>query len=565
MKAGALAAIASLVLGGCGHLVGGPVEPGKSPKGVRYYLPRAQFVVEQQPKDGSVETKVALHRVPDLRSPYHVYLRQGLFSADIFDLEVDEQGLLVGVSTDVTDQGVESVRTVAEFAVTLASAVSKAAVVAHRSRPLLLAAQTPALDLPPAEACRPPSAPVEGSADLWTMPDIKSVVVGLEQFKGRVEQAEVDLESAAKKSIETGGQAFIDARVHARQTLAGAESCLQVFAAGQRAFRNAVKRVIDGDHVGPALDALEKRLAVEGGVKRLGAANDSLALALLDGSLSLSPQMLAKELKGIGADRAAADATSLLSPPPLSPTGLNSVQTSVQAASRQCGGPLAVTVASVAVAVRIMEADLNCLIEATDIKNPLEEGQAALSDILMVIEFALDPSAGLNAAKAKATPAITTGRVTIETRFGDDILLHRLMRARDRIKEFAWRRDDLVHDEKALKKQAMALDEVSTRMSRIRLLLEERKSLRAFLRGPTDPANARVRPVVRDSLDKVTQALESAITEQVVTPEPTPRVLTPETLWLTANSNLPLGGESGGQPGDVFVIVRPLGGKEVAR
>ena len=51
----------------CGHLKGGHVTSEESAKGVRYYLPRSQFIMEQEVKDNKINTKVTLMRVPDHR------------------------------------------------------------------------------------------------------------------------------------------------------------------------------------------------------------------------------------------------------------------------------------------------------------------------------------------------------------------------------------------------------------------------------------------------------------------------------------------------------------------
>src|SRR2546430_643874 len=106
------AALAGLlaVSAGCGHLSGAIARNQRSAKGLRYYMARPQFLVNQTATSDGAQVTLGIRRDPDLRYPQEVYLRQGWFSADIFDVQVTDLGLLTAVSGEAADKTVESVK-----------------------------------------------------------------------------------------------------------------------------------------------------------------------------------------------------------------------------------------------------------------------------------------------------------------------------------------------------------------------------------------------------------------------------------------------------------------------
>ena len=567
----AVALCAVTLLGaGCGHLVGGAVASNESARGLRYYLPRTQFVLDQTVGTETPQVTVALMRVADLRYPHEIYLRQGLFSADVFDVQVNPHGLIVSVSGDAVDQSVESVKSVASFAVGLTSSLSRAALVAgafQNRQTLLAAVGTDA----PAGTC---------TADLDHLDALTSLVnlkeADLKQAAEGLARAGDHLREQKAKGQLTGAEevAVTKARARLQVLLSDANACLKMIAQSRPALRSALEQVVDAAAPSVARTAIAATWKVDLASAALVGRTNTAAIQLLDGYLARTPAQQADELRELAAmasdpeakgefRQAATDVVTQFSL-----DSINEVQTAVAATGcTQCGAPAtAGDVSTIGAIVGLMASSLDRLLEreqATDFRaataaDVLARTREAVSRIHRKIELALNPADGWEKASQR------TRRLTFmksDRAFEEETLLHETLRVRDRIHEFRWTRAELAAAATAAGKQAAAIREAQGGLSALMTLLEQRVAVETFLAQPVSSATARARERAQTELTKIRAEIERRRTVKGVTPAAVTRRLTPQVYWLDPYSDLPTAGDRVGSPGDVFVFIRPVAGK----
>lgn len=594
-----------VLLAGCASLGGGYVHNDAKAVGVRYYLPRPRFVQEQQIKGDTVETTVALLRVPDLRYPQEVYLRQGVFSADIIDVQLTEHGLLKGIGTEATDKTVESVKTMAEFAAKAAAAAFGFPGLGGSARadgepPRRLASVGP-----PAAAATPAA---RGPCQVKVPPAGLAaflVLVGQarEVFEGPDGQGGAD---GVRKKLE---QAKIDPGLRNRALLevATVTTCLRDIEAATEALSVWAVTVANGNDVGVAVQALEAQLDLDLMVARLNKVVSQLRAALLQGYLRLTLSQVAQELSPLPApegDEAspATAVTQYLGPD--GQFGMACLRADVRKASKACadtpadaylglpvvparrqppttqecsqerttGPAMTIREDEIAVIAKDLETYLDCLIRyqtRVDVREPspapkpvtrspfLESGQAALTAIHARIELLLAPEKGwLAASRRTAWPVDPV--TALDERVLDETLVHQSLRVRDRLREFAWRHAELVAAVKRAEEQETAVNEVKGRRPIIEELLRQRGAARAFLAAPVQAADAKARGLVAEQLAGIDAKLEAARTVRSVKGTRIARVMTPQLFWVRQGVDLPRPGDVLGTPGDVMIFVRPV-------
>lgn len=114
-------AMCCLLAVACSHLEGGPKSKDSSNVGVVYYLPQMQFFTQYTPQDNGVKIEVSKELAPDYSRPYYLQLRPGLFSADVFDIQLTDKGLLASIVAEPTSKLAESVTSLGTFAIKMGS------------------------------------------------------------------------------------------------------------------------------------------------------------------------------------------------------------------------------------------------------------------------------------------------------------------------------------------------------------------------------------------------------------------------------------------------------------
>lgn len=544
----------------CGHLKGGYVTSEESAKGVRYYLPRSQFLLEQEVKDNKINAKLTLMRVPDHRRTYHVYLKQGLFSSDIFDVQLNDQGLLTSVSGDTTDSTIESAQSVASFAIGLAfpetilgtrAESEVTSNLAYNRLPILLAAYEIAPTIPKWPSC---SELMNDVVENYSLRTLNLAIGALNSMSSDLKRKYVALNESSKASVAD----VIVKRVALIRSLPIAKKCLLVLNASSTTFRNKLNEKIYDDDWKTSKQFIMKQLMLEMQEAKIGVEINNALLLLYDGVLALSPDEITEELDKLGKSEDAERLKEILSQ-----EEINIVQKNVRQAVPACGCPVnkkdLQDLQTLGTIVRLMEANVNCMVKAVESEDAkIGDIPKALTLIDTLIELILEPTAGYDKAKSRATSAITYGKVDIDEDFEYDIALHKILRSRDRFKEFMWRRSKVDNQLKFYKKKVKAVEEAMSRVPKIIFLLKQRAIFRKFLLAPLDEKKAKELSSVREELENLEQKIEKELTVSSVTVEVVKKRITPQVIWVTRTSKVPDSGSKIGQPGEVYIVLRPL-------
>jgi hypothetical protein len=577
---------------GCGHLSGASVSDQRTAKGLRYYMARPQFLVNRTTTSDGIQVTLGIRRDPDLRYPQEVYLQQGWLSADIFDVQVTDLGLLTTVSGESADKSVESVKSVATFAVHLASTFAGTGVLSAASAGTEVPAKNAGFQV--VAMARAQMGSSAGDCSIGAVSNTASFLEALARVrrdlgsqKERLAKDKNDLAEAMKglagAKDNPGGAAgaqLVAIRDVSATHLASAQNCFRTMAKEADRKTSGITGIIDGE-VTPAIQIVMADLEVRlEKANTIAAAND-LQAALFDGFLLLSPELLINELtlrdarepdsKARDAIKSAKRRLSYLKDPldPKDPedptsTGIDVAQKNVADAAKPCGTAKEVF-DSLEVLVRIIEADLNCLLEKqtkSGMRNTpfIEDAKLAVITLQSITEFLLDPLSGSEVANKRARWIVDDE--SLDPRLVDETILHQTLRARDRLHEFVWRRAQLAATAKAVEKGIGNIYATIGKGGQIRAVLEERARLRDFLTKPVTGPEVRARTQAQQLLVTLDSTLAALLTVKEEPPEAITRTITPQLYWVKPYGDIPKQGDLGANPGDVVVIVRPLGGEK---
>ena len=606
----------------CGHLVGGAVNKDnpESYKGVRYYLPRTEFLLEETVSGSKKILTVKARQVPDLRYPYHVYLSQGLFSTDIFDIVLLENGLITSVSGDSSEQTIESTQALAEMAVDILGPAAGIPIAAQSdSSNKYFANNDPSFHLAtvrPAQAggaTLPCAQNVNNLTLVFSITNLSLLDRELDTFITEGTNRHTEFNDERKKflklldsKIATAQErkTFIKQRVKNSKLITKFGSCLKIIARETATINSAFASKFEGADENKATQYFAAKLLLEEKRNSLSMLTSTLKLDLENTFFVLTVDDLANELTSLGKNGAADEVDKFFKLRRLDLAGLKRSLTDwhdtqklekLDAVTRlshevsaitgeQCGNNVSrllklndhklqkqlekmkTNFGNLEKVFRLIEEQINCILKVAEInpnslRNNAKERIAVggtLSNLLMAIEFLQEPAKGERNAIRRTKPLISSGMVRLDKSYKYEMSLNKAFRIRDRLEDFSWRQVILKHNIGVMKKKKAQIITAKSRISRVKSLMQQRNLIRDFLETSVPTNKSKIRTELQEELVGVYKELESLLAIPKVQSDLPKRRLTPRVLHLTETSNVPSGIE-GGKPGDVYILIRPRG------
>jgi len=628
----------------CGHLVGGAVNqvnPAES-EGVRYYLPRTEFLLEETISGSKIVLTVKTRQVPDLRYPYHVYLSQGLFSTDIFDVVLSDNGLISSVSGNSTEQTIESVQALAEMAVDIMGPAAGIPIAATpESEKQYFASNNPRLHLASVRPVQVVSAPTpcEQKVINLTVSFTPANLDFLDQALGslidggmtRRSDFEINWKNIGTK-IKSGEasyaerSAFINQRVANYNQIKNLAACTKVISRNSSKINSDFSGQFEGVDENLAAQFFGAKLLFEEKKNSLALITTQLRLDLENTFFVLTVDDLVAELSLLGKGKAAQQIDNFFR---LRKLSLDEFKNSINQwhaakigitneeekekpdldqlrnffnqlkeldpitrlrndvsgiTGGQCGiravtykdmddvtlkeklESLQTNLMNLEMAFRLNEAHIRCIIkEAENSANNLKDNSeekvtvgGVLNDLLLQIEFLLQPAEGADSAEKRATPLISTKHVSFESSHKYEMALNKTFRVRNRLEDFSWTQLVFKHNVSVMEKKKAQIIEAKSRIPRFKSLVKQRNVIRGFLETSVPKNKAKIRTGLQEELAGIYKELDSLVTIPTIQLEPPKRRRTPRVLYLTKMSKVPSDIE-GGRTGDVYILVRPRG------